>query len=273
MANYLARVAASGAASRSNARPAVVAPPILPGRGISSGTELPGSLSNRTGPISDAQLPVGEGPHRPAESESPSPAVIPAVSPQPQRPPPPGLQSTNPNLIRAPRPLEKTDGAAAKPPQVFAFTPSSEGVIHAPKSLSMTQIPRFFDSAQMSGSENDPQRQESVFAPASSADIDVPVQKSAQRALEPTQQQIVQPAAKSTGIRQDPPQVPASNAIVDLPPNGAVVRRDPKITIGQIDVQVINTPAPVEVPAASTNSADSTGYMSAELDRFRWRLR
>jgi hypothetical protein len=125
----------------------------------------------------------------------------------------------------------------------------------------------------MSSSENEPQRQESDFAPASSADIDVPVQTSAQRALEPTQQQIAQPAAKSTGIRQDPPQVPASNAIVDLPPNGAMARREPKITIGQIDVQVINTPPPAQAPAAPANAADSTGYMSAELDRFRWRLR
>lgn len=295
MANYLARVAASGAASRSNARPAVVAPPILPGRGLSNGAELPGSLIYRTGPISDAQLSVGEPPLRPAESastqmpathssmmkgdphpptsETPSPAVNPAVTPQPQRAPAPGLQSTNANLIRAPRPLEKSDGATAQPPQVVPFTPSSEGVIRAPKSFSMTQMPRFFDSAQASGKEADPQSQEPVFAPGSTVDINVPVQKRAQRALEPTQQQIAQPAAKSTGIRQDPPQVPASNAIVDLPPNGAVVRRDPKITIGQIDVQVINTPAPVEVPAASTNAADSSGYMSAELDRFRWRLR
>jgi len=137
----------------------------------------------------------------------------------------------------------------------------------------MTQAPRFFDSAPASGKENEPRRQEPDFAPASSADIDVPVQKSAQRALEPSRQQIAQPAANSTGIRQDPPQVPASNAIIDLPPNGAMARREPKITIGQIDVQVINTPPPAQVPAAPTNAADSKGFMSAELDRFRWRLR
>ena len=67
-------------------------------------------------------------------------------------------QSTNANLIRAPRPLEKSDGAAAKPPQVFPLTPSSEGVIRAPKSFSMTQMPRFFDSAQAPGADIEPQR-------------------------------------------------------------------------------------------------------------------
>src|SRR3954453_3497091 len=101
MANYLARVAASGTASRSNARPAVVAPPILPGRGVSSESELLGSgnLVNGSGPFADTH---------PQSAQTSSPSSHPAVSPQSQRFSP-GLQSTNANLIRAPRPLAKPD--------------------------------------------------------------------------------------------------------------------------------------------------------------------
>jgi hypothetical protein len=258
MANYLARVAASGAASRSHARPAVVAPPILPGRGVSSEAERPGNPINRPGQIPDARFPVSDAPIRPTESAST---------------PMPGSQTKNANLIRAPRPLEKLGGAGATPPQPFPLTPSSEGVIHAPKSFSMTQMPRFFDSAQSPGKDREPQRQEPVFAPASSVDIELPVQTSPRQGFEPAWQQIVDPATESMGARPDAPQVPAASAMVDLPINGATARREPKITIGQIDVQVINTPAPAQVPAAPSAVADSKGFMSAELDRFRWRLR
>jgi len=122
-----------------------------------------------------------------------------------------------------------------------------------------------FTSAQASGDGIESRLLAPEIAPASSVDIDMPLQASAQRALEP--------AATPMGMRPDAPQVSAANAIVDLPPNGGLARREPKITIGQIDVQVINTPAPVQVPAVPANAGESKGFMSAELDRFRWRLR
>jgi hypothetical protein len=134
-------------------------------------------------------------------------------------------------------------------------------------------MPRLFDANQAPGDDVEPRRQEPVFAPAAVVDIDLPARKSPQREFEPSDQRVVEPAVKQKGFRGDAPQVPVSNTILDLPMNGATARREPKITIGQIDVQVINTPAPAPVASSPSSAADSKGYMSAELDRFRWRLR
>jgi hypothetical protein len=134
-------------------------------------------------------------------------------------------------------------------------------------------MPRLFDANQAPGDDVEPRRQEPVFAPAAVVDNDRPAQKGPQREFEPSDQRVVEPAVKQKGFRGDAPQVPVSNTILDLPMNGATARREPKITIGQIDVQVINTPAPAPVASSPSSAADSKGFMSAELDRFRWRLR
>jgi len=208
----------------------------------------------------------------PQTSQIASPVIDPTAPSPPQRPATPGPQTPNANVIRAPRPPGKSVGAGAQPPQPFELTPSPDAVIHAPKSFSMTQLPRLFDSVQAIEGGVGAQRPGPIVTPASEIGVQVLSQKRAQRELEPSAQHLVEPAAKRVSEQLEVPQVPVSNAVFELPTSGATARREPKITIGQIDVQVINTPAPVQAPATSANAADSKGFMSAELDRFRWRL-
>ena len=236
MANYLARVGASGAASRSNARPAVVAPPILPGRGGSIDPELSasGNLSNRSSLIPIAQSPgrnapldptvpsstpvtdtgpsMMQGDQDPQISQTPSPRIEPATLPPPVR-----LQSMSGNVIRAPRPLVKSDGVGAQSSKPFPLTPSPDAVIHAPKAFSDANAPRRFSSGQVPGEAVGVQRPEPVVTPATAIDIDLATQKTARRDPQPIEQRLVEPVLRRSGERFETPQIPVSNAAFDLP--------------------------------------------------------
>ncbi len=209
-----------------------------------------------------------QGDQHPQISQTPSPRIEPAALLPPMR-----LQSTSGNVIRAPRPLVKSDGVGAQSSKPFPLTPSPDAVIHAPKAFSDANAPRRFSSGQVPGEAVGVQRPEPVVTPATAIDIDLPTQKTAQRDPQPIEQRLVEPVSRRSGERFETPQIPVSNAAFDLPTSGAAARREPKITIGQIDVQVINTPAPIQAPAVAASAAESRGFVSAELDRFRWRLR
>ena len=218
-------------------------------------------------------MPKRKGDPLSSKSQTASSTPEPVIPSSPHPSALPGIQTSNPNFIRAPRPLVKSDSLSEQSPTSFLLTPSPDAVIHAPKSFSTAQMPRLFDSTRSIGKEEAPQHPGPIVTPASDPGVQMPSRQDSQRVLQPLAHRLVEPAPRPLGDRMETPQVPVSHAVFDLPTTGVTARREPKVTIGQIEVQVINTPAPVQVSAAPTGAADSKGFMSAELDRFRWRLR
>ena len=288
MANYLARVAASGAASQPMARPSLIAPPVLPGRG--HGPEPGEFASPRMKPVLTQTTPDNIAP-RPQDRITPTPSPTTAATRQagpsgpddtpPVRPDSPVAESTSsrssqlsfsrpvdPNVVHAPRVRSAGQESVAMPPRHFGFRPEPVTIVQLPRALGRAESVASGETVANTLPTADASPVAAVATPAQGAEPVTPPKVAA------TARQIEHDALQHLGdlpIERriiSAPQVGAGNNVVELPAAGGP-RREPKITIGQIDVQVINTPTVTpQQPAASPSTSNVT---NVELERVRWR--
>lgn len=289
MANYLARVAASGAASQPVARPSLIAPPILPGR--PPAPEPGETTSPRMGPVvAQPAMPASIAP-RPTDRMEPPPAQIttsteqapPAVpgekaSEHPVRPasatrapqpsPLPLSRPIDANVVRAPRIRPPAQEAEAAPPRHFEFRPQPAVIVQLPRALGRAQPAASGKSVTNVSSAGLPSSIAAAAQPAQSAEPVMPAQAAA--TARPIERSAPQAARDMPAERRivAVPQIGSGTTVVEMPVAGSA-RREPKITIGQIDVQVINTPAAAPPQAAPAPAISSVP--SVELERVRWR--
>ena len=286
MANYLARVAASGASNQPVARPSLIAPPILPGRAPAPDPETPIAPRSSLLPAPPKRPILGEErnlrpqPDQPANLatspigqpvvERPAASAIPA-NPEPTRPVsgPPGerrpnpARSADPNVVRAPR--LRPAAAQEEAPRHFDFRPEPDAVVQLPRSLGRARAAASVEATARATPTIEPARAQAIVTPAATPEPVMPVQATAAtRQPAPDRGQVSPVERRIISM----PQVRTGNVIVEMP-NAGPARREPKITIGQIDVQVINTPA--AAPQQPVSSPSTSNVTNVELERVRWR--
>lgn len=272
MPNYLARVAA-GARAHSAARPAATAPPMLPDRPQTDAID-----PFARGPATMLAAPIGEPlsapPAKPVQRDENVPDATPAAQPPAQpavagpgespttrRAPagtrPPGVAPTfETTVVRAPR---MRDGSSSPdpPPAGAAAASPVETVVRAPRALTLDRASQA--PAEPSAAPVEP----SVSPPAGSARAGI---NDPARPHEPA----IPPTRANPGGPRPPLDAGSLAGFAARPP----AQREPRISIGQIDVQVINQPPPVaarpSAPAAQSGTlrAPATG----EFEQFRCRL-
>ena len=285
MANFLTRIALRGAGTRSLARPPVIAPPILPGR-----TPLVEPAVQTDDPSSPTiAQPAQQTPQPPLPMSSPasreaspkvarsSPGVPGGQRSAPAQPgddpvPRPDMSETrNPNIVRAPRRIEtnRIDDTAPSPP--FALTPEPNAVIRAPKSSFRPARIEGLDFALPRLEYSVPSQEDQ--RPPEPSRADPPPLPRAPKQPAPANSRDVMPSTSRSQNAQGEVRPSVPLAPLQLPVSGNQLHREPRVTIGQVDVQVINQPPPVPTtPAASIAPTESTSFFNNEIERFRYRL-
>lgn len=285
MPNYLARVAAAGARTRPDARPAATAPPMLAGRPQSDAREPLVPAAPQPDATDTANSMTGSQPARspdapPAEQVITSPAA-PDLS-----------DEIRPNPAPAAGPAPATSGEPPTPridrggPRLAASPPTFETAV--------VRVPRRHEAANPSEPPSSPRLGDAAASPAETV-VRAPRALAAERARATP--------AKSAGSQGPPgaapgeatisgPQPPRAPAISTMrtessnpsPPldAGSVAglgprppaRREARVSIGQIDVQVINQPPPVAArPSAPVAASGGLQFpATGEFERFRCRL-
>jgi hypothetical protein len=298
MANFLSRIAIRGAGAHSPARPSTIAPPILPGRAplpdagsfsdqpglppMSQPLEKPASPPIGKGlqpvapsPVTDSNAPEspsgGQPNAKPADLNPPSGQATAGTSPVTSPVVPQPSASPGPDIVRAPR-IMKTEGSErGTPPPSFAIHPEPDAVVRAPRSTLR------------------PPKVEGLDIPLPRLEFSVPAQPdppmpglaqpgspAGQMVQPPTPPaQVAIPAPARTRTAEDEVRPTAPISAFQMPPPAGQPKREPepKVSIGQIDVQVINQPpAPASAPAVAQSSGDSSSFASSDIERFRYRL-
>lgn len=295
MPNYLARVAAAGARtpSQSTAKPPVPAPPVLPG-GITPGIFAPAIPEQADSGITVA--PVVEAPNRqptevtPAQpgdepvaavmqSRLPAPDPVtpapPPARPEPvhaprvearveQAPPPVVVEQIE--VIRMPKLLREAAFAAPTPAPIeqlsSAESQASETIIRAPHSRSRLEA----------GKSTESESEQPIAAPPAPVPPQMPEQPDRQ-ATNPATAPVAIPPRPQIRIDVSPQIHPAGEVVLPVEPRDGGNRRQTKITVGRIDVQVTNHPqaTPTASPRPQRSEWRSDPLEVRFLSRFQLR--
>lgn len=274
MPNYLARVAAAGARtpSQSTAKPPVPAPPVLPGAvppGMfvppnpapefsSTPPASPGEDPNRQRTAPPPVVEPGRNPHdEPValtmQTQMPAPAPTPPAHPEPAQgprmeapaePAVPLAVVEEVEVIRIPKRLRAAAFATQAPTaaEQFASTEAatSETIVRAPHNRSKTEPAQAVEPAS----------EQPVAVPGPPAPPSL-LEQPGRQATEPATAPMLTPKPSITQPRFDvSPQAHTSGEIVlPVEPREGGNRRQTKITVGRLDVQVNNHP-PVTPPSS-----------------------
>jgi hypothetical protein len=299
MANFLSRIALRGAGTRPLAHPSTIAPPILPGRTplaepevqsdepISPAIAQPGPQLPQ--PARPASSPAREetGPdNRRASAEPPAErraeaappmraAELPTPPPKPldreSTPSPQPRPERNPDVVRVPRRIEASQAGDAGQLLQIASTPEPDAVIRAPKSSLRpasvegfsTAFPRLEHSGALQKDHRTSEPPE-IRPPSPSPAPEQPLPAIARASIPSMNQFRITHEEARPSVPLSPPQMPVG---------GNQSRREPRVSIGQVDVQVINQPPSIpSAPRVAVAPAESISFFNGEIERFRCRL-